>query len=66
GIIIAFMAGVPFMAGFNRKIEDFSSRNPLYTGHPADVLALIPFAILIILLYMTGREKLLAHRDPTT
>jgi putative OPT family oligopeptide transporter len=66
GIIIAFMAGVPFMAGFNKNIEDFSSRNPFYTGHSADVLALIPFAILMILLYVTGREKLLAHRDPTT
>ena len=66
GIIIAFMAGVPFMAGFNKKIEDFSTRNPFFTGDSANVLALIPFAILIILLYMTGREKLLAHREPTT
>jgi putative OPT family oligopeptide transporter len=66
GIFIAIMAGAPFMAGFNKKIEDFSSRNPFFTGGSADILALIPFAILIILLYMTGREKLLAHRDPTT
>ncbi len=65
GIIIAFMAGVPFMAGFNKNIENFSNRNPFFTGHSADGLALIPFAILIILLYLTGREKLLAHRDPT-
>ena len=61
GIVIAFMAGVPFMAGFNKKIEVFSSHNPFYSS---DLLALIPFAILIILLYMTGREKLLAHREP--
>ncbi len=62
GIIIAFMAGAPFMAGFNRQIETFSSRNPFVSGQSADALALIPFAILIIVLYMTGREKLLAHR----
>jgi putative OPT family oligopeptide transporter len=60
GIIIAFMAGVPFMAGFNKRIEEFSSRNPFYSS---DLLALIPFAALIIVLYLTGRERILAHRQ---
>jgi putative OPT family oligopeptide transporter len=63
GIIIAFMAGVPFMAGFNKRIEDLSAHNPFYTS---DLLALIPFVILILVLYMTGREKLLAHREVKT
>jgi putative OPT family oligopeptide transporter len=62
GIIIAFLAGVPQMKGFNEKIETWSAHNPFFTGGGADFWALIPFAILITLLYLTGREVLLAHR----
>ncbi|HEX2062406.1 MAG TPA: OPT/YSL family transporter [Thermoanaerobaculia bacterium] len=58
GIIIAFLAGVPGLAGFNEAIGRFAETNPLHAGPLADVLSLIPFAILIILLYLTGREKL--------
>ncbi|HYI11438.1 MAG TPA: oligopeptide transporter, OPT family [Thermoanaerobaculia bacterium] len=63
GIIIAFLAGVPFMAGFNQSIGAFADRNPLIGGPYADILSLIPFLILIALLYLTGREKILAHRE---
>ena len=59
GIIIAFLAGVPAMAGLNRAVEAMSERNPMFTGSMADVLSLIPFAVLIVVLYLTGREKLL-------
>ncbi len=62
GIIIAFIAGVPFMAGANAAIQSFSERNPAFSGPYADVLALIPFAVLIAILYLTGREKLFAAR----
>ena len=60
GIIIAFLAGVPSMAGFNERIAAFGESNPLRTGSVADLLSLIPFAILVTLLYLTGREKFLA------
>ncbi|HEY8713276.1 MAG TPA: OPT/YSL family transporter, partial [Thermoanaerobaculia bacterium] len=63
GIIIAFLAGVPRMKGLNDAIENWSKTNRFYTGDAADVLALIPFVILIALLYLTGREKILAHRE---
>ena len=63
GIIIAFLAGVPAMAGFNQRIEAFGESNPLRTGPSSDLLALAPFALLILILYMTGREKLLAPRS---
>lgn len=63
GILIAFLAGVPAMAGFNARIEAFGEANPLRTGPMSDLLALIPFALLIIILYLTGREKLLASRS---
>jgi putative OPT family oligopeptide transporter len=63
GIIIAFIAGVPFMEGFNQQIGDWAAANPLLKEGVADIVALIPFSILILLLYLTGREKILAHRE---
>ena len=63
GIIIAFLAGVPAMAGFNQGIESFGESNPFRTGAASDVLSLIPFIVLITILYLTGREKLLASRQ---
>jgi len=63
GILIALLYGVPAMDGLNRWIAEMSAKNPLFEGPWADGLSLIPFAILIILLYLTGREKLLAHRE---
>jgi putative OPT family oligopeptide transporter len=63
GIIIAFLAGVPAMAGFNQRIEAFGESNPFRTGPSSDVLALIPFVLLLLILYLTGREKLLAPKS---
>jgi putative OPT family oligopeptide transporter len=62
GILIAFIAGVPSMEGLNASIESFGNTNPFRTGASSDVLSLIPFALLIIILYLTGREKLLAAK----
>jgi putative OPT family oligopeptide transporter len=63
GILIAFLAGVPFMAGFNRAIGDFAGRNPMNGDTMGDALSMIPFLLLILMLYLTGREKILAHRE---
>jgi putative OPT family oligopeptide transporter len=63
GIIYAFVEGAPFMAGFKERIGKFAESNPMYSGPSADVLSLIPFVVLILLLWMTGREKILAHRE---
>ena len=65
GIIIAFLAGVPFMSGFNEAIGRWAEGNPLLHSGLADVLSLIPFVALILLLYLTGREKILVHRETT-
>ncbi len=59
GIIIAFLAGVPSMAGFNKTIETLGETNPFRTGPYSDVLALLPFVLMMVILYLTGREKLL-------
>jgi len=60
GILIAFMAGVPFMADFNTKLDKLAESNPFVSSGNADLLSCIPFVILIVLLYLVGREKLLA------
>ena len=62
GIIIAFLAGVTEV--FDKSIAKWAAdNNPLHSGPLADGLSLIPFAILILLLYLTGREKILIHRE---
>jgi uncharacterized oligopeptide transporter (OPT) family protein len=66
GIIIAALAGITLFDNFNEKIGALSENNPFHAGPWADALSLIPFAILIALLYLTGREKILAHRETTT
>jgi putative OPT family oligopeptide transporter len=63
GIIIAFLAGVPAMAGFNQRVDAFGETNPFRTGPMSDLLALIPFVLLIVILYLTGREKLLTPKQ---
>ncbi len=61
GIIIAFLAGV--LTDFDNGIAAWAAaHNPFHTGTSADVLALIPFALLTLLLWLVGREKLLAGR----
>ena len=35
---------------------------PFFDGPYADVLALIPFAVLTVLLYLAGRETILASK----
>ncbi|HEV7428616.1 MAG TPA: oligopeptide transporter, OPT family [Thermoanaerobaculia bacterium] len=62
GILIAFMAGVPFMANFNDKLDKFASTNPFVSGANADLMSCIPFVVLIVLLYLVGREVLLAPK----
>ena len=62
GILIAFMAGVPFMAKYNDTFDKWAASNPFVTGGHADLLSCIPFVILIVLLYLVGREVLLAPK----
>jgi putative OPT family oligopeptide transporter len=65
-IVIAILAGVPWqrLIDFNAKVTAWSERNPLQTGPLADLWSLIPFAILAVMLYLVGRELLLAARSP--
>jgi hypothetical protein len=61
GILIAFMAGV--LGDFDRSLTAWSgAHNPFFGGPRADLLALVPFAGLVVILYLTGRELLLGGR----
>ena len=59
GILIAFMAGVT--ADFTDRITRWSAmNNPFFEGPRSDLLSMIPFAGLTLLLYLVGRELVLA------
>ncbi len=57
GIIIAFVAGV--LEKVDASITHWATAsNPLFAGPHADALSMIPFVILVGVLYLTGRERL--------
>jgi len=59
GIIIAFLAGV--LTTFDNSVATWAgAHNPFFAGTSADLLALLPFAGLVYLLWATGRERFLA------
>jgi putative OPT family oligopeptide transporter len=66
GIIIAFMAGLQdkaaWVTNFNASLDRFADKNPFVSGGNADLLSCIPFALLILLLYLVGREIILAPK----
>ena len=64
GIVIAMMAGLPSLAPMNERLAAWATaHNPFFTGPHADLLALIPFTALCLLLYLVGRDLLLAPRS---
>jgi hypothetical protein len=58
GIVIAiFAAG---MSRFDKAVTDWSTaNNPFFSGANSDLLALVPYALLVGFLYLVAREKLL-------
>lgn len=64
GIVVAFVAGVDvdFLKRFNGWVDGIAAVNPLYSGSYADLLSTIPFLILTVLLYLAGREAILAGK----
>ena len=60
-VFIAFFAGL--WQEQSNLIEHWSrDNNPFFAGPWSSVLSLLPFAVLVIILYLVGREKLLAGR----
>lgn len=63
GILIAIFAVVPWL----KDIQDGSARwasesNPFFAGNSAWWLGAVPFLIIAIVLYLVGREKLMAGK----
>jgi putative OPT family oligopeptide transporter len=69
-IVIAILQGVPYQAliSFNKKIEDWANNsNPLFGGENSNLLSMIPFLVLMVLLYLVGREVILKNKqEPST
>jgi putative OPT family oligopeptide transporter len=64
-IVIAILQGVPKegLARFNKAIADWSTaHNPLFGDQNGNLLSMIPFLILMLLLYLVGREVILRTR----
>lgn len=64
-IVIAILQGVPrpALAAFNKRVEDWATtHNPLFHGGNSDMLSMIPFLVLMLLLYLVGREVLLTSK----
>ena len=63
GIVIAAKELVGPLAAMGHRIEKWqTAHNPFLSGPYADLLALIPFVLLCVLLYLVGRDLLLVPR----
>ena len=61
GIAIAFFAGV--LDDFDAAVTKWSAKNnPFFEGAHADLLSMIPFALLLGYLYFVAREKAPRHQ----
>jgi len=64
GIVIAAKEMVGPLAVMGHRIDEWQiAHNPFLSGPYADVLALIPFFIISVLLYLVGRDLLLVARQ---
>ncbi len=62
GSIIAFVAGA--LGRLDTKLTDWATaHNPFFAGPNSDWLALLPFALMTLFLYLVGREVLLARGE---
>jgi hypothetical protein len=64
-VFIAFFAGL--WKERSEQIENWAKvNNPFFHGDWANVLSLLPFAVLMVLLYLVGREVILAPKRTRT
>ena len=64
GVIFAFM-NIPLKDNLDRIEKWATASNPFFEGDWSNLLAMIPFLVLVVLLYMVGREWWLAGRRDT-
>ncbi|HKP72694.1 MAG TPA: oligopeptide transporter, OPT family [Pyrinomonadaceae bacterium] len=61
GVIFAFM-NIPLKERLDQFEHWATAHNPFFEGANSDLLGMIPFLVLTVLLYLVGRERLLAGR----
>ncbi|MFN2413455.1 MAG: OPT/YSL family transporter, partial [Pyrinomonadaceae bacterium] len=60
GILIAVFAVIPWLKSLQLASNDWATdNNPFFAGDQAWWLGAVPFAILAVILYLVGREKLM-------
>jgi putative OPT family oligopeptide transporter len=62
GVLFAFMV-IPWKERLDGWQNWASAHNPFFEGPSSDLLAMIPFVALCILLYLVGRDTLLAGKS---
>ncbi len=62
GVIFAFL-NIPLKERLDQFEAWATAHNPFFEGQYADVLGLLPFIVLMVVLYLVGREALLGNRS---
>jgi len=63
GILVALSA--VYLSGLTEGVNEWAkAANPFYEGSYADLLAMLPFIVLAVFLYLVGREKVFAGEKP--
>jgi len=62
GVIFAFL-NIPLKERLDQFEGWATAHNPFFAGQYADVLGLLPFIVLMVVLYLVGREALLGNRS---
>ena len=53
------------MGHFDNTLQHWATaHNPFFAGPDADWLALLPFATLVVLLWLVGRGSVMANKPP--
>jgi putative OPT family oligopeptide transporter len=64
GILVAIFAFLPALETLQKSFNDWAkASNPFFAGNNADWLAMLPFWILAVVLYYTGRDMLFSKRS---
>ncbi len=63
GIVIAILAGVPGINWIDAALQKWAeTSNPFFEGPNSDLLSLLPFAVIVFLLYRVAMERWLVNK----
>ncbi len=58
-LITGFQDKVEWLGRFSDRLDQIAAKNPFASGAHADLMSCLPFLLLIVLLYLVGREILM-------